>query len=200
MGISEPPQLVSQSTTGALPQPDPASRRLLIAGLVGAAVAVVLGIYGNAHSPASDLSITLGFTNTITMKVWLTTGAVLLACGQLFSALWMYGKLPLGAAPSWLGTVHRISGRLAFLLTLPVAYACLYQLGFQHTTTRVLIHSILGCLFYGAFAAKVVVVRSKGLPGGALPIAGGVLFAVLVYIWLFTVLWYVHTTGGFPTP
>ena len=199
MGISESPEMLTERGTGALQHQDPAFRRLLMAGLLGSAVAVVLGVYGSAHSPASDLTITLGFTNTITMKVWLTTVALILAGVQLSSALWMYGKLPLGAAPSWLSGVHRISGRFAFLLTLPVAYACLYQLGFQHTSTRVLLHSILGCLFYGAFAAKILVVRSRGLPGSALPLAGGVLFVVLVYIWLFTVLWYVHTTG-FPSP
>ena len=54
----------------------------------------------------------------------------------------MYGKLPLGAGPAWLGSLHRISGRTAFLLTLPVAYHCLYQLAFQDTSTRVLIHSL----------------------------------------------------------
>jgi hypothetical protein len=199
MGVSEHPQMLSEHGPGVTPRQDPAFRRLLTAGLAGAAIALALGIYGSAHSPASDLSITLGFKNTITMKVWLTTIALFFACGQLFSALWMYGRLPLGAAPPWLGSVHRISGRLAFLLSLPVAYACLYQLGFQHTSTRVLIHSILGCLFYGAFAAKVVVVRSRGLPGNALPLAGGILFVLLVYIWLFTALWYIHT-AGFPSP
>ena len=36
-----------------------------------------------------------------------------------------------------------------------------YQLAFQDTTARVLAHSLLGCAFYGAFATKVVVVRSR---------------------------------------
>ena len=111
----------------------------------------------------------------------------------------MYGRLPLGAAPSWLGTAHRISGRLAFLLSLPVAYHCLYQLGFQHSSTRVLLHSILGCLFYGAFAAKVLIVRSRGLPGSALPLAGGLVFVLLVYVWLLSGLWYIDHFG-FPSP
>ena len=168
-------------------------------GAAGAGVALILGIYGSAHTPASDLVITLGFKNTLTMKVWLATIAVLFALVQLLSALWMYGRLPLGAAPNWLGTVHRISGRLAFLVSLPVAYHCLYQLGFQHTSTRVLIHSILGCVFYGAFVAKVVVVRSKNLPGRALPIAGGLTFAVLVYVWLTSALWFIDKFG-WPSP
>jgi Family of unknown function (DUF6529) len=117
----------------------------------------------------------------------------------LLSALWMYGRLPLGIAPARLGSLHRISGRLAFLLSLPVAYHCLYQLGFQHTSTRVLLHSILGCLFYGAFAVKVLIVRSRNLPGGALPLAGGLVFVLLVYIWLTSALWYIHQSG-FPSP
>lgn len=199
MGVSEPSEVLSDRVGGPEPQPDPALRRLLIAGLLGAGIALTLGIYGNAHSPASDLTITLGFTNTITMKVWLATIALGFAVLQLFSALWMYGRLPLGAAPAWLGSLHRVSGRLAFLLSLPVAYHCLYQLGFQHTSARVLIHSTLGCLFYGAFAAKVLIVRSRKLPGSALPLAGGLVFALLVYIWLTSALWYIDQFG-FPSP
>jgi hypothetical protein len=61
--------------------------RLLLAGAVGAFVAVSLGVYGNVHDPASDLSITLGFKDTITMKVWLATVSLLLALVQLGSAL-----------------------------------------------------------------------------------------------------------------
>jgi Family of unknown function (DUF6529) len=158
--------------------------RLLLAGALGALVALTLGIYGTVHEPASDLAITLGFKDTITMKVWLASGSVLLALVQLFSALWMYGRLPLGSAPPWLGSLHRVSGRSAFLLSLPVAYHCLYQLAFQDSTARVLAHSALGCLFYGAFAAKVVVVRSPALPGFALPLAGGLVFTILVAVWL----------------
>ena len=173
--------------------------RLLVAGTVGALVALSLGIYGNVHDPATDLSITLGFKDTITMKVWLASLAVLFALVQVGSALWMYGKLPLGAGPAWLGSLHRISGRLAFLISLPVAYHCLYQLGFQHTSTRVLLHSLFGCAFYGAFTAKVLVVRSRNLPGTALPVAGGLVFMLLVYIWLLSVLWYI-AQSGWPSP
>jgi hypothetical protein len=170
-----------------------------LAGTLGALVALSLGIYGTVHEPASDLSITLGFKDTITMKVWLASGSTLCALFQLFSALWMYGKLPLREGPAWLGPAHRISGRLAFLLSLPVAYHCLYQLAFQDTTTRVLAHSLLGCAFYGAFAVKVVVVRSHSLPGIALPLAGGALFTILVATWLTSGLWFI-SNNGFPSP
>ena len=173
--------------------------RLLLAGAVGALVALSLGAYGNVHDPASDLSITLGFQDTITMKVWLASVSLLLALVQLGSALWMYGRLPLGAAPGWLGSLHRISGRLAFLFSLPVAYHCLYQLAFQDSSARVLAHSLLGCAFYGAFAVKVVIVRSRALPGAALPLAGGAVFTVLVATWLTSGFWFI-TENGLPSP
>jgi hypothetical protein len=133
------------------------------------------------------------------MKVWLASVSVLFALVQLSSALWMYGRLPLGDPPGWVGSLHRISGRLAFLFSLPVAYHCLYQLAFQDTTTRVLAHSILGCLVYGAFATKVTIVRSHNLPGLALPIAGGLMFALLVGAWLTSGLWFI-SENGFPSP
>jgi Family of unknown function (DUF6529) len=178
---------------------DSSGARLLVAGAIGALVALSLGLYGNLHDPASDLSITLGFKDTITMKVWLATPAALLAVAQVVTAAWVYGKLPLRAAPLWIASFHRISGRLAFLLTLPVAYHCLYQLAFQDSTTRVLVHSILGCAFYGAFAAKIVIVRSPRLPGLALPLAGGVLFSLLIGAWLTSGLWFINE-NGFPSP
>lgn len=187
---------VDSATDGS---PDSSGARLLLVGALGSLVALSLGIYGNAHDPASDLSITLGFKDTITMKVWLASVALLFACVQLGSALWLYGRLPAGPSPPWLGSLHRISGRLAFLSSLPVAYHCLYQLAFQDTTTRVLLHSLLGCAFYGAFAAKVVVVRSHSLPGVALPVAGGLVFSLLVAVWLSSGLWFI-TENGFPSP
>jgi hypothetical protein len=173
--------------------------RLLLAGTLGALVALSLGIYGNVHEPASDLSITLGFKDTITMKVWLASAAVLFAVVQVFSALWLYGKLPLREGPAWLGSLHRISGRLAFLLSLPVAYHCLYQLAFQTSSARVLAHSLFGCLFYGAFATKIMIVRGRGLPAIALPLAGGLLFTLLIAAWLTSGLWFI-TENGFPSP
>lgn len=175
----------------------PVAPRLLLAALLGAGVAVALGVYGNVHDPSQKLVFTLVFSSTIAMKVWLATFAVAFGLVQVLSAISIYGKFP-WTAPAWLGGVHRISGRLAFLISLPVAYHCLWSLGFQDSSTRVLAHSLLGCAFYGAFAAKVTIVRSKGLPGAVLPIAGGLTFAVLVGAWYTSAIWFVDTNGGFP--
>jgi hypothetical protein len=181
------------------PADDGSGGRLLAAGAVGALVALSLGLYGSVHDPATDLSITLGFADTITMKVWLATFSLVFAFVQLVSALRLYGRIGGGDAPAWLGPLHRISGRLAFLFSLPVAYHCLYQLAFQDSTTRVLLHSMLGCAFYGAFAVKVVIVRSPRLPGLALPMAGGTLLTLLVGVWLTSGLWFI-SENGWPSP
>jgi hypothetical protein len=183
--------------------PEPPARiggaGLLAAGAMGAVVALALGLYGRAHDPQTDLAITLGFSDTITMKVWLSSVAILFALFQIFSALWLYGRLPIASRPSWLIHAHRISGRLAFLISLPVAYHCLYQLAFQDTTTRVLAHSLLGCLFYGAFATKVTLIHMPGRAGVWLPVIGGTVFALLVATWVTSGLWFL-TTSGIPSP
>jgi hypothetical protein len=172
--------------------------RLLLAAALGAAVSVGLGVYGNAHEPSQELVFTLFFSSTIAMKVYLATAAAAFALAQVISATWVYGKLGV-EPPAWAGDLHRISGRLAFLLSLPVAYHCLWSLGFQDTDGRVLAHSLLGCAFYGAFAAKVVIVRSHSLPGAALPVAGGLVFTTLVAVWLTSGLWFI-SENGFPSP
>src|SRR3954449_6030945 len=174
----------------------PASVRLLVAAAAGAAVAVALGVYGRVHDPSQQLVFTLFFSSTIAMKVWFATIALGFAVVQITTALWVYGKLPWDAPP-WAGGVHRISGRLAFLFSLPVAYHCLWSLGFQDTTTRVLLHSLFGCALYGAFTVKVLVVRTPRAPGWVLPLAGGVMFSMFVGVWLTSALWFIDK-NGFP--
>jgi hypothetical protein len=178
----------------------PSSAKLIVPALVGAAVAVALGVYGNAHDPSgqSILGNGLFFSATLNMKAWLATAVVLLACLQVFTALWMYGRLPLKTRPSWLPTTHRISGTLAFLISLPVVYHCLWALGFQDTDTRVLVHSLAGCFFYGAFTAKMLWLKVDGLPGLALPLVGGAVFTSLVAIWLTSSFWF-FDNFGFPS-
>ena len=56
-------------------------------------------------------------------------------------------------------------------------------------------HSVFGCLFFGAFTTKVLVVRSHRMPGWALPAVGAALFTVLVVIWLTSSLWFFRTVG-----
>ena len=159
---------------------------------IGAAVAIGLGVYGRVHNPTGVAIDVAGFSSTQAVKTWLATAAIVLAIVQLISAFAVYGKIP---GPSWSGTLHKWSGRLAVLFTLPVVAHCLYALGFQYDTGRVLIHSVLGCFFFGAFAAKMLVLSRDDAPRGLLPVIGGLVFSALVGIWLTSALWFFTTVG-----
>ncbi|HEX6312054.1 MAG TPA: DUF6529 family protein [Acidimicrobiia bacterium] len=180
-------------TAPAVTARQPMSFRLAGVVLAGAAVSVALGVYGRVHDPTGEQPYTLFFTATINLKVWFATAALALAALQLLLAARIYGKLGWpwpGDTPAWLGDAHRLVGTIAFLVSLPVAYHCLWALGFQSTDTRVLVHSLVGCVFYGVFTVKVLSVRADGLPGWLLPIAGGTTFAALVAVWLTSSLWF----------
>ena len=80
-------------------------------------------------------------------------------------------------------------------MSIPVALHCLYALGFQSFDTRVLLHSLLGCFFYGAFTAKMLLLPKKGLPGWTLPVIGGAVFTALIGLWLSSSVWFFATNG-----
>ena len=174
----------------------------LTAFAVGAVVALLVGVFGKVHDPTLAGTTTLGFRTVIDMKVVLSVVVGVLAVLQLIGALWLYGKLGI-SAPSWLGTAHRISGTVALLLAIVVAYHCLWALGLESGTlphgqivpTRTVVHGILGCAVFGAILVKVVAVRSKRAPGWFLPVAGGLLFALLITVVLTSAVWYISTVG-----
>lgn len=174
----------------------------LTAFAVGAVVALLLGVFGKVHDPTLAGTTTLGFRTVIDMKVVLSVVIGVLAVLQLIGALWIYGKLGL-RAPSWLGTAHRTSGAIALVLILVVAYHCLWALGLETGTfadgepvpVRTVAHGVLGCAVIGAAVVKVVAVRSRRAPGWFLPVAGGLLFALLVAAVLTSAVWYIGAKG-----
>src|SRR3954453_21251234 len=109
------------TATGHEPVPTDraAGVRLGWALLLGALVAVSLGVYGKAHSPAQRPLFDLGFSSMLPMKAWLTTVATALLPVQLVTALWMWRRLPrAGRPPQWVAALHRWSGTAAFVTTL----------------------------------------------------------------------------------
>ena len=169
--------------------------KLVVPSLIGALVALTLGIYGRLHHPTGVVVNIAGFTSAGYVKSWLATVATFFAVVQVGSALVMYGKVPRVPAPSWIGRLHQWSGRIAFLVAVPVAVNCLYGLGFQTYSTRVLIHSVLGCAFFGAFTVKMLILPKRGLPGWTLPLAGAAVFTVLVGLWFSSAFWFFSTFG-----
>jgi hypothetical protein len=176
----------------------PARMRVATVLLLGVAVGLAIAVYAKVHDPALRPIFLVGFSGMLQMKTWLATTAGVLIVVQLLSALWMWGRLPgVHSSPRWLAPVHRWSGSIAFALTIPVAVHCVWSLGFVTTTPRVLAHSVLGCAFYGAYAAKMLGLRLRSTPGWLLPVLGGLTFTVFVFVWLTSALWF-FTRSGLP--
>jgi Family of unknown function (DUF6529) len=175
------------------PARDQYARPLLAALLTGCAVALVLGLYAGLHHPAKYALDVGGFSSPLYAKAWLTTAAAAFAVVQLVTGSRLTRR---PAAPAWMAPVHRWSGRIAILLTVPVIIHCVYALGFQTYSVRVLAHSVLGCVFYGAFVAKMLsLVRRDTMPRWVLPVLGGVVFASLIALWATSALWLFATRG-----
>jgi len=160
---------------------------VLVPLTAGALVSLTAGLLAR-HEPRSKGYFRLFFSDPIHLKAGFATTAAALACFQLVTAAWIFRKLP-WPKPAWVNPVHRWSGRLAFAFTLPVAYHCIFKLGFQDPDARVLAHSLFGCAVYGAFAAKVTILRLHRFPTPVLPVAGGLLFATLIGVWYTSALW-----------
>jgi hypothetical protein len=164
------------------PDPEPHRRAAPRAGGAGAALNIV------------------GFSSGLAAKAWLATAAFALALVQLWSAAALYGRVgrrwrATGGAPEWVAGLHRWSGRAAVLLTVPVAVHCLYALGYQDSTPRVLVHSLAGCFLYGVFVTKMLVLQRPRSPRWSLPLLGGVLFTVLTAVWFSSAVWFFSTSG-----
>jgi len=185
-------------SSGGKPQSARSHRWLLAPLLLGALVSLSLGLLAReeAIAPGSypGSYFRLFFSDSLHLKVWFATAALALALLQLGSASWIYRKLP-WRRPTWITSFHHWTGRLFFVTTLPVAYHCIFKLGFQHTDGRVLAHSFIGCAVYGAFAAKILIVRLHRFPNWVLPAAGGLVFTLLLAVWSTSALWLFRSTG-----
>ena len=135
------------------------SARWLAAPLLAfALVSLTAGLLAR-HQPRSKGYFRLFFSEPVHLKAGFATAAVVLACFQLFSAAWIFRKLP-WRKPAWINPAHRWSGRLAFAFTLPVAYHCIFKLGFQRPDGRVLAHSLFGCTAFRGSCCGSPVPRS----------------------------------------
>jgi hypothetical protein len=163
---------------------------VLVAGLL---VALGLGVYGRVHSPASYPVDVTPFTGVNYVKAWLTSLTAVCALAQLASGPALVRRVDSDSVI--LETIHRWSGRLAILASVPVAVDCLYAMGFQVTDTRVLVHSCFGCLFYGAFTVKMLAIGRSGLPRWMFPLLGGLMFTCVALLWLTSALWLFNADG-----
>ena len=184
--------------SSAAPRRPTPLRYLFVPILLGALVALILGVVARHEAIAPGAYpgsyIRLFFSDSLYFKAWCATAAFVLALLQPLSAASMFGRLGL-PRPGWIAGFHRWNGRVVLLLTLPVAYHCVFRIGFQDTTGRVLAHAVLGCALYGAFVAKIMIVRWRHFATWALATAGGVLLAVLAATWYTSALYLFRTIG-----
>lgn len=148
-------------------------------------------LVASVESAYVDL-VTTVFSTPIAFKAWFATFAAAFAIVQVLTGARIFGKLTgiVPVPPPRVNRVHRWSGRLAILFTLPVAFHCIFILGFKTDDARVLAHSLLGTFIYGVFAVKVFYVRDRDHPRWTLPLVGGTLFTVLAALWSTSSLWY----------
>ena len=187
--------------------PEPPARiggaGLLAAGAMGAVVALALGLYGRAHDPQTDLAITLGFSDTITMKVWLSSVAfILFALFQIFSALWLYGRLPIASRPPVpIATrppdlrAARVPDQPARRLPLPLPAGVP---GHDDARARPLA-ARLPLSTVRSPPRSTLDPHAGGGGRGGCPLIGGTVFTLLVATWVTSGLWFI-TTSGIPSP
>jgi hypothetical protein len=145
----------------------------------------------SVESTYTDI-VTSVFSAPIAFKAWFATAAFVLGLVQVTTGARIFGKLRpiVRVDPPRVNRIHRWSGRLAILATLPVAFHCIFILGFQTSDARVFGHSLLGSFIYGFFVVKVWYVRDRDHPRWLVPLAGGTLFTVLAALWSTSSLWY----------
>jgi Family of unknown function (DUF6529) len=184
---------MTSEQTSASPARDQFATPILVSLLGGCAVAIVLGVYSKLHHPTGFALDIAGFSSPLYAKAWLTTAAVVFAVVQLATAYRM--RRP---AAAWVATLHRWSGRIAVVLTVPVIIHCIYALGFGTYSLRVIVHSVLGCLFYGAFVAKMLslgLANRDTMPRWLIPVLGGAVLLSLIGLWATSALWLFTTKG-----
>lgn len=163
--------------------------------VVASAAAEVALTLGWVFWPSSVPTYSFGFSDFTHMKIWFASAALALAVLQLVWAARIYRLLRFPPHSHFYNLVHRWSGRVALLLTLPIAYHCLIIAGQTPLDSRVLTHMVLGAFFYGVVVAKILIARRPGMAGWLLPVAGGLLFTLLLGLWLTSVPWWVQLYG-----
>ena len=134
-----------------------AARQVPLWGLVaGAAVAVALGVYSVLHQPTGRDFVLYGFESAASWKNALTLVVAVLLTAQAALGFKSAGLFGLRATTRrWLLEFRRLLATLAVGFSLPVAFHCVWVLGFGSDSPFITLHSILGCIAYGCVVAAM---------------------------------------------
>ena len=134
-----------------------AARQVPLRGLAaGTAVALALGAYSVLHEPTRRDFVLYGFESAASWKSALTLVVAVLFVAQAalgFKLAGMLGfRVPTRAG---LAELRRLVATLAVGFSVPVAFHCVWVLGFRSDSSAVTLHSILGCVAYGCVVAAL---------------------------------------------
>lgn len=162
---------------------------------VGAATALALGLYAAAHEPTGRDFVLTGFSTSGAWKSAFASATAVLFVMQISLGLRITGRIgPRGPAPQWSTELHRLLGTVAFGLSIPVVFHCVWTLGYESGDSRVAVHAVLGCVAYGSYVAKVLAVRAGDRLRWALPGLGALLGVAMLAVWWTSAL--VHYAGS----
>ena len=173
----------------------------LTAFTAGAVVAVLVGVFGQVHDPTLAGTTTLGYSTVLAMKTVVATVIAVLAVAQVTTALWIYGKLGI-RTPSWRHGAprhrgHRAGAFVVRRLPLPVVAG---PRGRDAAGRREGEHADAGARpprmrrrrrHRGEDRRRPVEART----GWFLPVAGGILFSLLILAILTSAVWYIGEKG-----
>lgn len=161
----------------------------------GAATALALGIYAAAHEPTGRDFVVTGFTSVAGWKSAFASVTMVLVIVQISLGLRLTGRVgPRVPPPPWAHDLHRLVGTVAFGISIPVVFHCIWAVGYQTSGSRLAVHSLLGCVAYGTYVAKIMTARTADRPPWALPAAGSLLGIMMLTVWWSSAL--VHYLGS----
>ena len=155
-----------------------------------ALVALTVGLLARERWIPSKGYFQLFFSDTLHLKAWFASAAVLLRSD---AALHRRVDLPQAAlASSRLDSGASTAGRAGWPSRSRSRSPTTASSSSASRMRRVVSSRTrcVGCAVYGAFAAKVLIVRLHRFPVWVLPTAGGLLFSVLVAVWYTSAVWF----------
>ncbi|MDE0605845.1 MAG: DUF6529 family protein [Acidimicrobiaceae bacterium] len=128
-----------------------------VRGLVaGAAAATALGVYSVLHEPTGRDFVLWGFESAAAWKNALTLVVASLLVAQAVLSIKSAGMFGFRASTrEGLLELQRLLATLAIGFSLPVAFHCVWVLGFGSNSLALTLHSILGCVAYGCVVAAL---------------------------------------------
>lgn len=128
----------------------------LTALAVGAAVSLAIGLYSVLHQPTGRDFVLFGFESAAGWKNALALLIALLLVAQAALSFKLAGMFGFRTTTEpRLHEARRLLATLAVGFSLPVAFHCVWVLGFRSDNFAITLHSILGCVAYGLVVAGI---------------------------------------------